>query len=1546
MMHHNQVFDIGSSVSKLNDIIFNREYYLNGDMVDNIKTNYIKEKKPIIFLGNDLTQSTQKSDYEIIIHGILPCGSKATIIIEGVYPYIEIECNESLTDLQNKNNVINDLEQLDYDYKNISFTEGRNFMGFTLKQSKYIKIEFKKMCDRLGYIKYCTSKKIITYSNDKSSYYRVVARENNLNLCSWSLIKKYKHAGNNQYKSKYVFRVDIKDIEPYNETIFNDVSQEYIKYDKMIIGSFDIEMCPHNLKKFPDADKDIRDTIFMIAITFHFIKNVDSLVNIVLTIKDSDPIDDCIIIKCDDEKSLLKSFSYIFKLMQPDFITEFNGGGFDWRNIMTKVKHYKLVPDVLQNMSLKYMQNWELDDKMLSRYYDTKSIKINGSTPDALCKSLKLDGYINFDTLVIFKQIEPNAYSHKLDSCLERCNLGSKDSLPVNRMFQIYLEGTKEEMKLVSHYCYIDTVKLQALLYKKNVIQDRREISTISYTSLYDSFYYANGSKVRNLIMGTAHKRNLKFNTLIKPHLNDPDAKYPGAHVVSPTKGIINPMLRLNEYIEKHNLDYEDQNIMFKFIDNHYDTIYNTQDVITDEVYDKFDIDNENKETLNKYIDYVRNTENKYPVSGLDFSSLYPSLIMTYNLAQEYLITDQEYAKYVETQGYELLYVTFEFDSKTIEGWIVQHQGKKEQFGVCPVLLIDLFDQRATLKKILKKYEDQKDKLELEMTKYKNLNDFPQIKEYNEILFNYNYYDSKQKAIKVFMNTFYGAMGTVLSFICAIEVAGGVTYMGKKNLMLAKQVAEEQYGVKTYYGDSVTADTPVIIKRNNIIEVIAIEELWNINVMCDWKRKQCIDTYDVQVYTEDGFINVKKCIRHICNKHLYRVTTGNGIVIVTEDHSLLNSNKEVVKPNDCNTSVELLHWSTLINEEFYATHRALLKYFPDILTTCQVQAQKIYLLLHNIGYTNININVVDDSYILTVNFNDDIECNRNLIKKIEYLGISNEYVYDLETDSHHFAAGIGKIVVHNTDSLYISCNKTYFEDLDKQYFTNTINKEIYMTGLVETTFKAIEECKIGVNKALIENNGHKFLKMAYEEVLYPVIFTGKKKYYGIAHKEHVNFKPLELFIKGLEIVKRGKSSVLKDLTTSIMWESMDIHNYYTLVELVNKGIERYFNTKWNIEDFIKTAIYREDKNNVAVKSFINRMKDMNYKIIPEPNVRFNYIVTKKYPYVYDVKGNQKELSIGDCYELVERVIEENIPIDLDYYFDNEITGQLARLIAYVPEFDTFDQSKFEGELKYLSDKKKYEKVETEIFNNCKKYIKSVSTQFSSPYENKGHLFKETYKLIRNCANKSVNNIYSDPMKHVISALPNLDMNGNKAISIKNHFARQSKIYDNSINQLVTNIIKKVDKSININTYYNDNKYGYVSRMNYNLEREIDSTVQDFIKFIDENELSDIIFGLQDINVNNIVSTIRNKYDFQSICDNNLKIKSVTEIIPLEDLQEIINDEDMYIQLDDNICKQVLFYICQISSLYKSMEINKRLADKAKMKSKAKSHRYEGNEDLF
>ena len=39
---------------------------------------------------------------------------------------------------------------------------------------------------------------------------------------------------------------------------------------------------------------------------------------------------------------------------------------------------------------------------------------------------------------------------------------------------------------------------------------------------------------------------------------------------------------------------------------------------------------------------------------------------------------------------------------------------------------------------------------------------------------------------------------------------------------------------------------------------------------------------------------IKKLIRHYSNKQLYKISTKLGFVIVTEDHSLLNSNKEII----------------------------------------------------------------------------------------------------------------------------------------------------------------------------------------------------------------------------------------------------------------------------------------------------------------------------------------------------------------------------------------------------------------------------------------------------------------------------------------------------------------------------------------------------------------------------------------------------------------------------------------------------------------------------
>ena len=47
--------------------------------------------------------------------------------------------------------------------------------------------------------------------------------------------------------------------------------------------------------------------------------------------------------------------------------------------------------------------------------------------------------------------------------------------------------------------------------------------------------------------------------------------------------------------------------------------------------------------------------------------------------------------------------------------------------------------------------------------------------------------------------------------------------------------------------------------------------------------------------------------------------------------------------------------------------------------------------------------------------------NPNSIKSMEEIPYEG-YVYDLTTDNHHFAAGVGNMIVHNTDSVFFKFN--------------------------------------------------------------------------------------------------------------------------------------------------------------------------------------------------------------------------------------------------------------------------------------------------------------------------------------------------------------------------------------------------------------------------------------------------------------------------------------------------------------------------------------------
>ena len=735
---------------------------------------------------------------------------------------------------------------------------------------------------------------------------------------------------------------------------------------------------------------------------------------------------------------------------------------------------------------------------------------------------------------------------------------------------------------------------------------------------------------------------------------------------------------------------------------------------------------------------------------------------------------------------------------------------------------------------------------------------------YDDLVFQYNYYDSKQKALKVFMNTFYGVAGNQTSSFFMLEVAGGVTQYGKENIQRGFQTVKE-LGCNVYYGDSVAKYTPILIKQNNEIKYIEIQDL--VNSYNNYNQdKEISEVKDCEVWSDSGWTKIKHVIRHKTNKKLYRVMTHCGLVDVTEDHSLLDDKLKVVKPQESlkktlltkehpniisdektistnlawvyglfvaegscgvysygnhnkaswglvNQDLDLLKKSQIIlTDEFpeygwkildcmesssvyklvpsnktkgkiieIATDWRLKCYYgpskivPEIILKSsleiqlaflkgyywgdgnktrngnnyatefdlqtkgfdiksQLSAMSMYRLCKNLGYL-VSINSRTDKLdIYTLNITKNRQRKpANVVKKIIELPQTLEYVYDIETESHHFAAGDGNLVVHNTDSLYLSVPNKAFNEIDKLYYTERMPKLEYWTKQVEISFKEIKTINKIVNDMFEANNGTKFLSMAYEEVLYPVAFTAKKKYFGIPHEKIPNFKPKDLFVRGLEVKKRGVSGLLRTIFDEIMWTAMSETNVYTLYELVLMKIDEIYKKKWDFKDFIQTDVYRPNKNNVKVHTFVRRMKD-EYLIDIKPNERFEYVLVKKYPYKYDVRGRKEDLSVGDYMELVDKAKEAGMDVNLDYYMSNKINGQLARLIAYCAQFhvEPFDES--ESALK---------EAEATIYKNACKFIHSYTDKYMGQYNQLGKTYQSIFRKANKVLHSCIKNHNSD-----------------------------------------------------------------------------------------------------------------------------------------------------------------------------------------------------------
>jgi len=309
----------------------------------------------------------------------------------------------------------------------------------------------------------------------------------------------------------------------------------------------------------------------------------------------------------------------------------------------------------------------------------------------------------------------------------------------------------------------------------------------------------------------------------------------------------------------------------------------------------------------------------------------------------------------------------------------------------------------------------------------------------------------------------------------------------------------------------------------------------------------------------------------------------------------------------------------------------------------QISASHICWLAASIGYsTSINTrNDKPEIYRITMTKNKQRK-NPYAIKKlqeIEYQG----YVYDLTTENHHFAAGIGNMIVHNTDSVFFTFNLQTPE-----------GKPIRGKEALEITIELAQEA--GHLASSLLKGPH---DLEYEKTFMPFCLLSKKRYVGMLYETDPNkCKRKEM---GIVLKRRDNAPIVKDIYGGIIDILMKEQNINQAIEFLQNSLQNIVDENFPMEKLIITKSLRSGYKNpqsIAHKVLADRItaRDPGNKPSSGDRIPFVYINTK----------NKKALQ-GEKIETPNFIKEQGLKIDYSFYITNQIMKPVQQVFALVLE---------------------------------------------------------------------------------------------------------------------------------------------------------------------------------------------------------------------------------------------------------------------------------------
>jgi len=484
----------------------------------------------------------------------------------------------------------------------------------------------------------------------------------------------------------------------------------------------------------------------------------------------------------------------------------------------------------------------------------------------------------------------------------------------------------------------------------------------------------------------------------------------------------------------------------------------------------------------------------------------------------------------------------------------------------------------------------------------------------------YNVYNGKQLAYKISMNSVYGFTGAVnRGMLPLMAIAETVTMRGRQMIEQSRSYVEENFpGAKVRYGDSVLPGTPVLVRYGTCMngKQIPIEQLAEFG---NWKsypgflkegtgKEQCELLHSVQSFTHMGWKTIKRVIRHKCHKKILRIYTSEGSMVdVTEDHSLLTPMVVHVKPAELTIGSELL---AIDSVEHVST-----------------------------------ISVLHDEW--------------------------DDYVYDIETEAGTFQAGVGRLIVKNTDSIMV------------QFDTGGLTGH----DAIEYSWKLGERASKEISALFKSPN-----KLELEKVYCPYFLYSKKRYAAKMWVEKsspdgvrsVVFDKID--VKGLQVVRRDSCKFVRDTCKSLLETVLESPDPVAAVKMAREAKEKLITGNVDPGDLVLTkSLAAEYKVQMPHVEVVKKMRARNPGSEPQIGNRVPFVVIK-------AKGER-------LFEKAEDPVwaaDNKIPLDYDYYFEHQlkkpVEDLLEPLISASDVFSTQKKSRKITEFFFSANTKKNEGV--------------------------------------------------------------------------------------------------------------------------------------------------------------------------------------------------------------------------------------------------------------